>query len=278
MTDRAAASLPIPGTARSWWLREALAAEATRRCCPRCATTSPPTSRSSAAGTPASGRRWFLRARATPSTSCCWSRTSAAAGRAAGTVVPQRAGGRSADARPSLRDEAAVAIRACRGRGRSTASARGVRPGVDAWYANRRLPPRVNAFPGRPTPGWRTPGGARRLGLGDALPCRSPQPRSSARLRLAPAFGDGLLVPSAAIGPAGAPRPRALRRVLARARRPRSRRARARCGSTVRRSAWSTAGRQRRRQARRARRINAWAARLAGIPRPVSSPGGRTSC
>jgi glycine/D-amino acid oxidase-like deaminating enzyme len=82
--------------------------------------------------------------------------------------------------------------------------------GVDAWYAKRGYL-RVNAFPGRPNDWDGTLAELVRLGLADAL---VPLPAAEVqRVCASPAFGDGLLMPSAAsVQPARLAR--GLRRVL----------------------------------------------------------------
>ena len=272
MTDRAAASLPIPGTARSWWLREALAAEGDPPPLP--ALRDHVTADVAIIGGGYTGlwTAWFLLEH-NPG-----SHRAAGAGhlrrraeRPERRLPPRLVGGR-ADARPSLRRRGGGAIGRAADEVVDGIGAWCATHGVDAWYAKRGYL-RVNAFPGRPNDWDGTLAELARLGLADAL---MPLPAAEVqRVCASPAFGDGLLMPSAAsVQPARLAR--GLRRVLLErgvqiAEGTRALRVDGRGPLRVVTAGGSVAADH------VVLAINAWAAGWPGF-RTGSSPGGRTSC
>ena len=211
MTDRAAASLPIPGTARSWWLREALAAEGDPAAAARAARPrhrrrrdhrrrvhrpldGVVPARAQPRGAHRAARAGHLRRRAE---------------RPERRLPPRLVGGR-ADARPSLRRRGGGGDRACRGRGRRRHRRVVCNARRRRLVREARLPARQRLSRPAERLGWDA-GELARLGLADAL---MPLPAAEVqRVCASPAFGDGLLMPSAAsVQPARLAR--GLRRVL----------------------------------------------------------------
>ncbi len=211
MTERTPSSLPTPGAARSWWLREALAAEGDPPPAPRLEGEVTTDVAIIGGGYTGLWTAWFLTERhpgmriVLLEQDICGGGPS---GRNGGFLhgwwedVPQLAA--------RYGDEAAVAIGQAADEVVDGIGAWCAAHGVDAWYTKRGYL-RVNAFPNRPNDWDRTVETLARLDLAGAL-----RPVSAAdvqRVCASPAFGDGLLMPSAAsVQPARLAR--GLRRVL----------------------------------------------------------------
>ncbi len=211
MTDRPAPSLPIPGAARSWWVREALAAEGDPG--PLAPLHEHLTADVAIVGGGYTGlwTAWFLMER-NPGIRVVLLEQDICGGGPSGRnggflhgwwedvpILAQRYG-----------DEAAVAIGRAADEVVDGIGAWCAAHGVDAWYLKRGYL-RVNAFPGRPNDWESTVTELARLGLTDEL---VPVPADEVqRVCASPAFGDALLMPSAAsVQPARLAR--GLRRVL----------------------------------------------------------------
>ena len=211
MTDRSAGSLPIPGMARSWWLREALAAEGDPDPLPPLREELSADVAIVGGGYTGLWTAWFLLEKnpgiriALLEQDICGGGPS---GRNGGFLhgwwedVPMLA--------RRYGDEAAVAIGMAGDEVVDGIGAWCAAHGVDAWYAKRGYL-RINAFPGQPNDWDATVATLARLGLPDAL-----RPMSADEVQAvcaSPAFGAGLLMPSAAsVQPARLAR--GLRRVL----------------------------------------------------------------
>lgn len=209
---RAAASLPAPGLKRAWWLRDALAAEG------EAAAPAPPLAGDERADVVVIGggytgmwTAWFLSERA-PGTRIVLLEQDICGGGPSG-----RNGGFVHgwwEDLPYLADrygrEAALAIAAEADEVVDGIGAWCAAHDVDAWYTKAGYLT-VNAFPRRPSDWEPLVGRLRELGVGEQLaPVTSERVQ---RICASPAFGDGLMMPSAAsIQPARLAR--GLRRVL----------------------------------------------------------------
>ena len=150
--------MPDPGAARSFWLQEALGATPANRARPS-RRTWPPTSASSAGGSPGSGRRSSSRPANPRCASRCSSRTSAAAAPAGATVASSPRPGGTSQAMCGLfgDDEGLRYAHAVVGHGRSR-SGRGSRDhDVDAWFHHDGVLGIRDGRPGRRGPVARGP-------------------------------------------------------------------------------------------------------------------------
>ena len=211
MTERPSPSPPIPGAARSWWLREALAAEGDPAPLPALTEEIRADVAIIGGGYTGLWTAWFLLERdpamriVVVEQDICGGGPS---GRNGGFLhgwwedVPHLAS--------RYGDAAAVAIGQAADETVDGIGAWCAAHGVDAWYTKRGYL-RVNAFPGHPNDWDATVAALARLGLPEAL-----RPLGAAEVQAicaSPAFGEGLLMPSAAsIQPARLAR--GLRRVL----------------------------------------------------------------
>ena len=211
MTQRPPSSIPIPGAARAWWLREALAAEGNPDPLPPLAGETTADVAIIGGGYTGLWTAWFLLER-DPATRIVLVEQDICGGGPSGRNggflhgwwedVPHLAS--------RYGDDAAVAIGQAADEVVDGIGAWCAAHGVDAWYTKRGYL-RVNAFPGRPNDWDATVTALARLGVSDAL-----RPVGAAEVQAicaSPAFGDGLLMPSAAsVQPARLAR--GLRRVL----------------------------------------------------------------
>ena len=168
------------------------------------------TSRSSAAATPACGPPTCSPSVRPACASCCWSRTSAAAGRAAATADSSMAGGSTCPSSSSLRARAGPRNGPRSGRG-GRRHRRVVRPARGRRLVRKRATCASTPFRPRSATGTAGVAELRELGVGDEL--RSMDAAEIQRVCASPAFRDGLWMRSAAsIQPARLAR--GLRRVL----------------------------------------------------------------